>query len=282
MNRYWRRLRTSKHPVRLVIAKLLLESGLCRLFRIPQDGFVLRFYPTNQSKFLWTDPNYKTSPHNAGDEQTFFRRYLRAGDVVLDIGANIGLTSLTAATRVGASGKVFAIEPHPRIFKFLKGNVSINRVQNVHLYNLALGNSSGKVGFADGRSDDHNSVLPAAAALEVSMVRLDDLNFDRQPIALLKIDVEGYEKFVLEGAAATLPLVECIYFESWAQHYAKFNYSCSDVLRILAGAGFRVFRAAGSDRLTEVGIEYSSSVCENLIATRDLHRLLERTGLSQV
>ena len=87
------------------------------LFRIRQKSFVLKFYPSSMSRVLWV--SQYLSEENYGEEQEFFRRYLRPDDDVIDVGANIGFFTLIFSTLVGKFGKVYAFEPHPRIYKYL-------------------------------------------------------------------------------------------------------------------------------------------------------------------
>ena len=96
------------------------------------------------------------------------------------------------------------MEAHPRTYKFLRKNVALNRFSNIAPFNLALGNSESEIYFSDTRGDDQNHVSQNGSGIRVKMIRLDDLPMSEGSIELLKIDVEGYEKFVLEGAPRTL------------------------------------------------------------------------------
>jgi hypothetical protein len=109
------------------------------------------------------------------------------------------------------------------------------------------------------------------------MARLDDLPISEPQIQLLKIDVEGYEKFVLEGASKTLDRVSCVYFESWEHHFKRYGYACRDVITLLARKGFTILRPTGNDSVISVEMDYSSTVCENLMAVRGLEDFLQRT-----
>ena len=249
-----------------------MRLGLSRFLTIRQPGFVLRFYPSSLCAALWIDP----ADHQA--EAVFFGKYLRPGDVVIDVGANVGLTTLAAARAVGDSGRVIAIEPHPRIFRYLRENVALNRAANVSLHNFALGNAEGTLLLSDMSADDHNFIAPGAGRLQVPVRRLDQLPIDSPRIDLLKIDVEGYENYVLQGAAATLQKTVCVYFESWDQHFAKYGYVCSEVLGCLAAQGFGVYRFSGENRIQPVPGSYTSPVAENLVALRKTEDFLERTG----
>jgi hypothetical protein len=93
----------------------------------------LRFFPTSISAEKWVYPDFRK------EDEDFLTSYLRNGDVVIDIGANVGTLTLTAAHLVGASGKVFSIEAHPVIFIYLKDNVALNKFKMfVYLMRLSV------------------------------------------------------------------------------------------------------------------------------------------------
>jgi FkbM family methyltransferase len=270
--RYWAKLRRESHPFRLIFAQLLWRTKLCTLFRFRHNGFVLRFYPSAFSTVLWTDPD---SPR---DDEDFFARYLRPGDVVVDVGANIGTLSLAASRSVATAGRVISAEPHPRTYRFLCGNLRLNGVRNVTARNMALGRAPGTVRFSDAWSDDQNRVVADGAGVVVEMSTLDVLLAAQQRIHLLKIDVEGYEKMVLEGAGAVLGRTDTVYFESFRGNFAQFGYRFRDVWRLLAARGFTTLRFVGRRRLATVSGDYESEICENLVSVRSLGDFLARTG----
>jgi len=247
-----------------------MTTGLCRLFTIRQRGYHLRFHPSNLSSQLWIDPEERQ------EALRFFRDYLKLGDRVVDVGANIGDTVLTAATQVGIAGHVTGFEPHPRTFRFLQDNIQLNRAANVELINCAVGASAGIVRFSDNRRDDMNRV--DGGDVSVSIMRLDMCLPDTLPVALLKIDVEGYEKFVLEGAGRVLEQALCIHFEVCASHFRRFGYSTSELLRLLCERGFRLFRLHEPRGLVSITVEYDTDSFENLIALRDVDDFRRRTG----
>lgn len=273
MIRYWRILRAQKRPLRFLLSRILMRLGLSRWLTIKQEGFVLRFYPSSLSAALWIDP----ADHQA--EAAFLRAYLRSGDVAIDVGANIGLTALAASRAVGDSGAVLAVEPHPRIFGYLRKNVALNQAGNVTLFNVALGNREEAGTLRDMRADDTGFLAPGGSGIEVPVRRLDQLPIPNASIALMKIDVEGYERFVLEGAAATLPRTQCVYFESWDQHFARYGYGAADLVGDLSQAGFQVFRLDEPGWICPVSGSHASAAVEDLVALRDLDDFLTRTGL---
>jgi FkbM family methyltransferase len=148
----------------------------------------------------------------------FFDFVLRPGDVAVDAGANIGLMTIHAARLVGSAGAVVAIEPHPVYFSRLVENANLNRLTNIHAYQVAAGPGTAVRELFDvpsvniGRS---SLIVPSEDFQSVGMVpvrRLDDVlsGLGIEQVRLLKIDVEGFEVEVLRGAEATLakePLV---------------------------------------------------------------------------
>ena len=91
--------------------------------------------------------------------------------------------------------------------------------------------------------------------------------------------MEGAEKFVLEGAAASLAKTACVYFESNEAHYRRNGYAGSDLYAIFRSRGFTVFRFEEGMGFSEVGEGYSSGVNENLVAVREPSLLERRTGM---
>ena len=269
MKRYWTILRNHRHPVRFLAARLLMAARLSHLLVIRQKGYRLRFHRANVPSQLWIDPGERD------DSVAFLRAYLEEGDRVVDVGANVGETVLAASVRVGPGGHVLGIEPHPRTFAFLQDNVGLNAATNVRLIHCAAGAVAGKVRFSDDRLDDMNRV--GDGALEVAVERLDTLVPERLPLALLKVDVEGYEKFVFEGAPGLLERAACVYFETGALHSRHFGYEPRALLELLERAGFRLYRIA--DRALEtICAAHAPERAENLVGLRDESDFRRRTG----
>lgn len=135
---------------------------------------------------------------------------LRPGDTFVDVGANIGSLSLFAASRVGHSGRIVAIEGHPRTTKYLSKNVAMNSWRNIEVLNCAAGDRAATVHFSSRRTDDQNKV--SDIGIEVPMRPLDEI-VSVDNVRVLKIDVEGFEYEVLRGACRTLEKTDYVYFE---------------------------------------------------------------------
>ncbi|MEJ2121416.1 MAG: FkbM family methyltransferase [Alphaproteobacteria bacterium] len=147
-------------------------------------------------------------------EFALFEYLCGAGDVVVEVGANIGAHTLGLARHVGPGGRVVAVEPQPVVFQTLCGNMAINSITNVDCLNLALSDAPGHVtvpivdyggqGNFGGISVHHAADVAAKApGHKVEARRLDDV-FDYPRLKLLKIDVEGMEAAVLRGAKETI------------------------------------------------------------------------------
>jgi FkbM family methyltransferase len=137
-------------------------------------------------------------------ETALFKKELKAGQTVLDIGANIGYYTLIAARIVGPKGKVYAFEPDPDNFALLKKNVEANGYTNVVLVNRAVSDKTRTARLflnpsnrGDHRLYDSNDGRPSIA---VQTIRLDDFfkKLDKK-IHFIKMDIQGSEASALNG-----------------------------------------------------------------------------------
>ena len=262
----WRTLWRHGLLIRYAAGRSLVACGISRWFSIRRSGYRLQFSPSALALTLWVNPDDRL------EDELLLERYLRPGDTVIDVGANIGSFALPAAVLAGVRGQVVAIEPHPRTFRYLCENARLNGAATLALHNVACGRAAGRVEFSDSRLDDQNRVTSAGRRVEVPMVRLDDLARGLGRVALLKIDVEGYELLVLEGSTALLGRTDAVLFESSEEHYRQYGYATADVLALLQGAGFDMYRVDADGDPEAVPAGYVSSRCENLLALRPTAR----------
>lgn len=138
----------------------------------------------------------------------FVEAFLAPGMHVVDAGANIGLYSLLAASRVGPAGRVWSFEPNSENCRLLLSSAAANAFTNISLHPVALGNAAGHTYFTlalgsnGGIQDDaHRDLLDESCKI-VPLMRLDDFALER--VDLLKMDVEGSEALLVQGAQATL------------------------------------------------------------------------------
>jgi len=140
-------------------------------------------------------------------EVEMFRQIVRAGDIVLDIGANIGTHTLFFARQVGPVGEVVAVEPQRIVFQTLCANMALNSVTNVRCLPFAAGAEPGeiavpRVDYARSGNFGGLSVGGSADGERVKVITLDELNIPH--CRLIKLDVEGFEEQVLRGAGQTI------------------------------------------------------------------------------
>lgn len=184
-------------------------------------------------------------------ETEFVKRELKKGDVVLDIGANIGYYTLIFAKLVGEKGKVFAFEPEPTNFYLLKKNVEINGYKNVTLIQMAVSNKTEKlklylseVNKGDHRIyDSHNG----RQFLEIEAVRLDDYfkNYNEK-IDFIKMDIQGAEGGAIQGGFSFLQKNKNVRIitEFWPIGLKTSGIAPQEYLELLIGLGFRLYEVS--------------------------------------
>ena len=151
--------------------------------------------------------------------QEIIKEYVGTGDIVYDIGANIGYVSLSLAKRVGATGLVIAFEPVPRNIASFRENIQINKLANVQLLEFAASDKRGDavIRFAENLSTAslvwHRND-PSATRLAITTVSIDELveSGELRNPSFIKIDVEGAEGNVLLGMRRTLAAAKPVLF----------------------------------------------------------------------
>lgn len=136
------------------------------------------------------------------------KRYLRPGDVFIDVGANIGYLSAVGAAMVGPSGQVHSFEPVPHYFQRLRRLAEINPAHTIVINSCAAGAASEHATIQVTREPGQNTLVQGyktghevVAALKVPVIRLDSYIESKRiaRVALIKIDAEGFELPILEG-----------------------------------------------------------------------------------
>ena len=137
--------------------------------------------------------------------QRLLVRLLQPGDVFFDAGAHVGFYTLLASRQVGATGRVVAFEPNPRNLAFLRRHVALNRATNVTIVEAAVSSDVGFVQFDLSGDSAMGHVTQDDGGLRVASLSLDAWVAENGILpTVMKIDVEGHEPPVLEGADMTL------------------------------------------------------------------------------
>jgi FkbM family methyltransferase len=138
-------------------------------------------------------------------------RFLKPGDVFVDVGANLGMISLAAAHAMQGKGKIFAFEPFDPTRALLEKTFWLNGLSDIlESHGAAVSSQGGRTRLFLGATSGHHSIFPletpsadAARYVDVPLVTLDDALPHAQEVTLLKIDAEGAEIDVINGAVKT-------------------------------------------------------------------------------
>ena len=172
----------------------------------------------------------------------------------LDIGANIGYFSCLMGKLAGPSGKVFAVEPELHNLDLLNQNLELNAIENVIVHGCALGAKAGsaRLGLYKPSNRGRHTLVDAESrtSIEVHVRTLDEIvgasGLQEATWALMKMDVEGYEGYVLQGGKETLPRVEMLVMEFSPEFLRKAGLEPADILDSLSRIFKRVCRIDGT------------------------------------
>jgi len=174
-------------------------------------------------------------------EFNMMKRFIKPGDIVMDIGANIGGLTLPMSKRVGKDGYVFAFDPQMIVFQTLCANMALNSIDNVECLPYAVGDENGyiklprlnynRVANYGGLSCDdfiHGN--------KVRQIKLDDYFYDLDRLSFMKIDVEGMESRVIRGGEKIIQKFRPImYVENDKEEKSKF------LIGLLKDMGYRLY-----------------------------------------
>ncbi|MGQ0627760.1 MAG: FkbM family methyltransferase [Phycisphaerales bacterium] len=177
--------------------------------------------------------------------QRLFQLALREGDLFVDIGANIGMTTLCAAACVGDGGRVVSFEPNPRVYERLTGHIASNALAaRVETRNLGLSDQPGELELFVPTHTGQASFAGADSADAVRHrvpVRVGDAELTALPDrpTFIKIDVEGFEMHVLKGLSKTLEsrrpavVTECV-----ERLFRRAGTSTAEIFAFMARHGY--------------------------------------------
>lgn len=199
------------------------------------------------------------------DEEILALPLVKEGDVCVDIGCNIGNFSLFISKLVKNKGKIFAFEAHPKTYQYARNNFALNKVSNIMLEQKALGEKDGTVSFSNDNYDDVNHITKEGG-LTVPMIRLDDYEplYEVAKISCMKIDVEGYELFVLQGAVTVLKKTKHVLFEVYEESATGYGYHVEDVYDFFVVLGFSVLDPVTRTPFDRVNLK--KDTIQNLLA----------------
>jgi len=177
------------------------------------------------------------------EKQAALERFIKPGMTVYDIGAQAGFYTLFFSRLVGGRWRVYAFEPFAENLRYLIAHITMNRLSNVKVVQVALADQTGLADFTVDRGKSQNALVDSGdSPLVVATMRLDELVEDHgfSPPDLLKLDVEGGEALVLEGARLTLERHWPVVFV--ALHGRRQQETCRLILESL---GYELFTLSG-------------------------------------
>jgi FkbM family methyltransferase len=197
--------------------------------------------PAEASLFVWR--------HYEEDVEIAVEHGLAAGMTAIDIGANCGVVTIAMRDAVGPSGRVVAVDPSLAACERVREQAALNECTNVEVINAALGSEEGATRYftatvGPGALPAVDSTFVTEEVVDVAVVTLDRLAADRElEVDLIKIDTDGSETAVLEGARRTLveqrPVVVCELFPDGLRRRGS---SPAEQARILVDVGYRLLR----------------------------------------
>ena len=176
-------------------------------------------------------------------------KHIKSGMIIFDVGANIGDTALRFAKLTGETGQVYSFEPDSVNYKKLRLNIENNSFKNIHTYNIGLGskNSIEKLYRVNPENKGMNRIMTSENSssefTEINIRTIDDIVNESsiKRVDLLKIDVEGFEFEVLNGAKTILQKFKPVLFiEIDEQNLKQNNTTPKNLFNFLISAGYTI------------------------------------------
>jgi len=203
------------------------------------------------------------------EEMSFVLHFLRKGDLFMDVGANVGVFTVLAGKVVGA--ECISVEPGAEAFSHLLDNIVINGMEErIEAVNACISDGDGFCRFANAAESTLSHIAASPGETDTHAVatwKIDSLLNGRIP-AMLKIDVEGFEKAALAGASETLgnPLLRAVLLEI-GTHSLRYGVEPSEIHAVMLSHGFAPFSYDAFERKLALLDSYSRT--DNTLYLRD-------------
>lgn len=178
-----------------------------------------------------------------------FVKTLKKGDIVFDIGANIGIYSVLAGKIVGERGLVYSFEPANNAYEILNSNIDLNLLRNIKAYKLGVSESSGQVTFNKCEDDAYNSIgnKPMKEIKEVVTIQTTSIdefvkNNNIKRIDVIKVDTEGAEYLIFKGGMQTLKAFKPkLFFEYNPYAINGFDNDRKELIDLVLSLGYSIY-----------------------------------------
>lgn len=192
-------------------------------------------------------------------------QFISPGDTILDCGANFGYNAVLMGKKLNNNGLLVAFEPQRIIHQQLNGNLILNNIFNSITYQVALGDGTQK--STTMRPVDYESswvnigdTSIGEGGEEVDIYKLDDFDFPQ--VSFIKIDVQGYELFILEGAKNLLTTQKpTLFIEIEPHQLIKFGITENQLIDYIKSFGYRMFK---------INNEYP---CDHICTVNDIDKI---------
>lgn len=190
-------------------------------------GVDFQMWIADSTAAAWYDPSLA---HNVFVEHSEMSRHIKPGFKVLDIGAHHGFETLFFSKLVGPSGFVLSVEASPYNSMIASSQVTLNDCKNVKVMNTAVSDKAGSINLT---FNTNGVITSSVESISVCAITVDELDAAFGPFDAIKIDVEGYEGFVLDGAKEMMKRLPPIFMELHTPYLAQFGYDGKAVLNRL-------------------------------------------------
>jgi FkbM family methyltransferase len=245
--RLWWRREQRRHPSKrhrlLEAMKDRTKTPLRKLFILPAGQKFLA------DPFCYVGRQLECSSAYEPETVATFEALVQPGMTVADIGANLGHHTLILAALVGVTGSVHAFEPHPETFQELVTNIRLNGYGHVHCSDMALSSKAGGATLHLAADAAMHSLGPTKyygeqkVAVETETLDGYVQRHSLSRLDVVKIDVEGAERLVIEGGAATFEAFRPILIVELSEHSSAFGYSDADLFADLKSLNYSLFMA---------------------------------------
>ena len=197
------------------------------------------------------------------EDKTALYNYIKPGYAIIDVGVNFGETLLNFAKLTGNSGMVYGFEPMPFSYDKCLKNVSLNNFKNIVIENMALSNTSENLVIIDPlngnsggtyvsrwKADDIGQIIIASIRLDEYVLQKGILKID-----FVKIDVEGYETNVINGALETIKKYRpLLYIEICDENLKRAGSSSVNLIQLLKSLNYSIKKSDSELLITENNI----------------------------